>query len=79
MLVFTGHKTWTISIPVFDGHLISFLQDALHGSKIDRNNLFLGARLLTFGNHTALYHRIRSIAFEDGSPLYHHDVEKPDR
>jgi hypothetical protein len=69
-----------ISIPVFKGGQVMVMQqDPEHFLKTMRNNLFSGARLLTFGNRTALYRRIRQIAFEDGSPLYHRDVEKLDR
>ena len=73
-----GH-TKKITFAVFHGQPIAFVQDSSHGLKTDRNNLFSGARLLTFGNHVALYHRIRQGAFEEGSPLYHRDVEKLDR
>ena len=75
-----GSPDLEISIAVFKGgHPIVMQQDPEHFLKTMRNNLFSGARLLTFGNATALYRRIRQVAFEEGSPLYHRDVEKLDR
>lgn len=75
-----GCPDYEISIAVFrGGQVIIMQQDPQHCLKTMCNNLFSGARLLTFGNGTALYRRIRQIAFEDGSPLYHRDVEKLDR
>lgn len=68
-----------ISIAVIQDQPICMIQDSKHALKTFRNNLFSGARLLTIGNHTAIYQRIRDMAFESGSPLYHRDVEKLDR
>lgn len=73
-----GYTERKITIALFHDQPIAFVQDSSHGLKTDRNNLFSGARLLTFGNNVALYRRIRQGAFEDGSPLYHRDVEKLD-
>jgi len=56
-----------------------FVQYSSHGLKTDCNNLFSGARLLTFRNHVVLYHRIGQGAFKGGLPLYHHNVEKLDQ
>lgn len=58
---------------------IALIQDAKHGLKTARNNLFSGATLLPLGNYIANFRKVRDIAFEDGSPLYHRDVEKLDR
>jgi hypothetical protein len=55
------------------------IQDSKHPLKTFRNNLFSGARLLVLGSYTAIYSRIREMAFADGSPLFHRDVEKMDR
>lgn len=74
-----GVDTVEIEIPVTYGQALSHMQDPKHGLKTYRNNLFSGARLLTLGNFTAIYSRIREVAFEDGTPLYHRDVEKLDR
>ena len=68
-----------ISIPVFRDQPIVMLQDSKHALKTFRNNLFSGARLLHFGNYAAFYQQVRDMAFEEGTPLYHRDVEKLDR
>ena len=54
------------------------IQDLKLGLKTFRNNLFSGACLLALGNYTAIYQRIEQLAFEDGTPLYQHDVHKTD-
>ncbi|KAJ7708424.1 hypothetical protein B0H16DRAFT_1746298 [Mycena metata] len=64
---------------VVRGQVICMIQDAKHALKTFRNNLFSGARLLALGSYTAIYSRIREMAFADGSPLFHRDVEKLDR
>ena len=74
-----GMPDTVITIPVINGQPISLLQDSKHALKTLRNNLFSGARLLTLGNHTALYSTIHDVAFANGSPLYRRDVEKLDR
>lgn len=55
------------------------IQDSKHALKTFRNNLFSGARLLHFGNYAAFFQQVYNIAFEEGSPLYHRDVQKLDR
>lgn len=74
-----GYADTKVNIAAFNGHPVEMVQDSSHGLKTDRNNLFSGARLLSFGNHVALYRRIHEAAFEEGSLLYHRDVEKLDR
>ncbi|KIJ10894.1 hypothetical protein PAXINDRAFT_157495 [Paxillus involutus ATCC 200175] len=74
-----GMAAIKIKVPITYGQALSHMQDSKHGLKTYRNNLFSGARLLTLGNYTAIYTRIRAIAFEDNTPLYHRDVEKLDR
>jgi len=54
------------------------IQDSKHALKTFHNNLFSGACLLALGNHIAFFQQIYDIAFEDGSPLYHHNVQKLD-
>lgn len=71
-----GCANVTINIPVFRGQPVVMIQDSKHGLKTYRNNMFSGARLLTMGNFTAMYIRIREMAFQQGSPLYHRDVDK---
>jgi hypothetical protein len=55
------------------------LQDSKHLLKTFRNNLFSGARLLTFPDGVAMFSQVREMAFQDDSPLYHRDVENLDR
>ena len=68
-----------VTIAVIQGQPICMIQDSKHALKTFWNNLFSGARLLTFGNYTAIFQRIRDMAFETGSPLYRRDVDKLDR
>ena len=74
-----GIAPYQISIPVFCGQPIVMIQDSKHALKMFRNNLFSGARLLHFGNYAAFFQQVYNVAFKDGSPLYHRDVEKLDR
>lgn len=67
------------TIIVIHGQRVVILQDSKHALKTSRNNLFSGARCLAFGNYVMLYQTIHQVAFEEGSPLYHRDVEKLDR
>lgn len=67
-----------VSIAVICGQPICMIQDSKHALKTFQNNLFSGAQLLTFRNHTAIFQCIRELASEPGSPLYQHDVEKLD-
>ncbi|KAG2145165.1 hypothetical protein DEU56DRAFT_899942 [Suillus clintonianus] len=76
---FAGMSAIRLEIPVHHGQALVNIQDPKHGLKTFRNNLFSGARLLILGNYTALFAHIRAMAFEDGTPLYHRDVEKLDR
>ena len=74
-----GGADTRIMIIRYRGQPMCMIQDSKHALKTFRNNLFSGARLLTLGNFTAMYNRIREIAMEDGTPLYKCDVEKLDR
>ena len=60
-----GSPDTKIIIGIFRGQVIVLIQDSKHGLKTFHNNLFSGARLLTLGNHTAIYQRIEQLAFED--------------
>jgi len=64
---------------IYRGQAICMVQDSKHALKTFRNNLFSGARLLTFGNYTAMYRHILEIAQGDGTPLFSRDVNKVDR
>lgn len=68
-----------IRIPMIHGQPVIMVQDSKHAAKTYRNNLYSGARLLLFGNHTPLYSQVRKLAFEPDAPLYRRDVEKVDR
>ena len=65
--------------PYADAAPLVMVQDSKHALKTFRNNLFSGARLLTFGDHIANYAHVRNLAFHSDSPLYDRDVEKVDR
>lgn len=78
-----GGKPMEIKVPGYlskDGEInyIVMVQDSKHAAKTLRNNLFSGARLLVLGNHVALFRHIFEMAFEEGSPLYHRDVQNLD-
>ena len=75
----TGGPDTTITIIKYRSQPMCMIQDSKHALKTFRNNLFSGARLLTLGNFTAIYERIREMAMEDGTPLFKRDVEKLDR
>lgn len=75
----SGCPDTQITIVRYRGQAMCMIQDSKHALKTFRNNLFSGARLLTFGNFTAIYNRIREIALEDDTPLYKRDVDKLDR
>ncbi|KAJ7727809.1 hypothetical protein DFH07DRAFT_871519 [Mycena maculata] len=47
-----------LKIATFNGYLVVMLQDSKHALKTFRNNLFSGARMLTFRNFTAIFRRI---------------------
>ena len=72
-----------IKIPFFGTHSflspIANLQDSKHLLKTFRNNLFSGARLLTFPNSVAMFSQVREMAFDTDSPIFRRDVEKLDR
>ncbi|KAF6746318.1 hypothetical protein DFP72DRAFT_1017300 [Ephemerocybe angulata] len=74
-----GHRAISFDIPIFDGQPIAMLQDSKHLLKTARNNLFSGARLLTFPNGVAMYADILNMAAADDTPLYQKDVINVDR
>jgi hypothetical protein len=59
----------------YRGRMIAIMQDSKHGLKTFRNNLLSGSRFPVFGNGMTTYQHIRQIAFEEGSPIYHRDVD----
>ena len=78
-----GHPDIRIELPFFGSHPfvipIANLQDSKHLLKTFRNNLYSGARLLTFPNGVAMFSQVREMAFDTESPLFRRDVEKLDR
>lgn len=75
---FPGFPDLEIVIAVINRQLVAIIQDAKHGLKTSRNNLFTGAKLFALGEHMAMYAYAREMVFEADSPLYHRDVEKTD-
>ncbi|OBZ65207.1 hypothetical protein A0H81_14796, partial [Grifola frondosa] len=74
-----GDYELSTTVTVFEKQPLVVIHDVKHARKTYRNGVFSVARLFPFGNHTAMYRRIRAIAFEKDSPLYHRDVDKIDR
>jgi hypothetical protein len=74
-----GSDDIVITFAMIDSQLVVMIQDSNHGLKTSRNNLHTGAKVLTLGNHVAMYLYNRMAAFENGCPLYHRDVKKTDR
>ena len=74
-----GGKPTVIEFGVYRGQVICMIQDSKHALKTLRNNLFSGARLLTFGNFVSLYCHIVDITQGAGTPLFSRDVTKLDR
>ncbi|KAJ3538768.1 hypothetical protein NM688_g6473 [Phlebia brevispora] len=66
--------TLRVEVAIIEEHPIVQVQDALHGCKTARNNLFSGARLLTFGNYTMTFRQIREMLDNADCPLYRRDV-----
>jgi hypothetical protein len=74
-----GAPDLILLIGVFHGFPVVMIQDSKHALKTFRNNLFTGARLLTFGNFTAIFRRIYQMAMSPDSPMYERDVNRLDR
>lgn len=74
-----GAEDFVVKIPFFGKQPIATLQDPKHLLKTFRNNLFSGARLLTFPTSVATFSQVRKIAAAPDSPIYLRDVEKLDR
>lgn len=67
-----------VDVAIIAERPIVMVQDALHGRKTMRNNLFSGSPLLALGNFLALYRLIWLVALEPGSPIYRGDAERVD-
>ena len=70
-----------IKIPIhfFGLQPIATIQDPKHLLKTFRNNLYLGARLLTLPNHVLLYSHVRNMSMAADSPIFRRDIDKVDR
>lgn len=68
-----------IIIAIIDSQVVIMIQDLKHGLKTSWNNLFTGVKLLTLGNHIAMYAYAHDLAFGPDSPLYYWDMEKTNR
>ncbi|KAF8804266.1 hypothetical protein BYT27DRAFT_7005375, partial [Phlegmacium glaucopus] len=55
------------------------IQDPKHLLKTFQNNLFSGARLLTFPTDVAVFSQVCKIAAAPDSPIYTHNVQKLDQ
>ena len=75
----TGCSPTIAQFGIYRGQVITMIQDSKHALKTMRNNLFSGARLLTFGNSVSLYRHIVDIAEGPGTPLFNRDVTKVDQ
>ncbi|GLB42721.1 hypothetical protein LshimejAT787_1201700 [Lyophyllum shimeji] len=75
----SGHPPITIRIPFFGTYPIATVQDPKHLLKTFRNNLYSGARLLTFPNHVAHFAQVREMSLANDSPIYPRDVDRADR
>lgn len=74
-----GATDFSIKLPFFGTQPIATIQDPKRLLKTFRNNLFSGARLLTFPNHVATFSQVHEISAASNSPIYIRDVEKADR
>ncbi|KAJ6459147.1 hypothetical protein C8R47DRAFT_1028273 [Mycena vitilis] len=74
-----GAPDLELHIATFRGYPVVMIQDAKHGLKTFRNNLFTGAKLFTMGNYTAIFRRIFEMAMARNSPMYRRDVLRLDR
>ncbi|KAJ6493128.1 hypothetical protein C8R45DRAFT_1073149 [Mycena sanguinolenta] len=70
-----------IIVPLWDlnGNIWAIIQDAKHGRKTFRNNVFSGARTLTLGNFVVFFELIHTLGMQPTTPLYRRDFIKSDR
>lgn len=74
-----GADVLDVSVALYDGKPMAFIQDSCHAKKTFRNNLNSGTMTLILGNHAAMYGQLREMAHDDESPLFLRDVDKPDK
>ncbi|KAJ7078625.1 hypothetical protein C8R43DRAFT_1143365 [Mycena crocata] len=68
-----------VQIWELDGNIWTIIQDAKHGLKTFRNNVFSGAHSLTLGNFVVFFRLIHTLGMKPKSPLYRRDFIKSDR
>ena len=74
-----GCDPTVVDFGTYRGQVIRTIQDSKHALKTLRNNLFSGARLLTFGNFVSIFRHIADCSQGAGTPLFSRDVKKVDR
>ncbi|KAF7335957.1 hypothetical protein MSAN_02309100 [Mycena sanguinolenta] len=70
-----------IIVPLWDlnGNIWVIIQDAKHGRKTFRNNVFSGAHTMTLGNFVVFFELIHTLGMKPTTPLYRRDFIKSDR
>ena len=74
-----GANDIVVRLPFIGKQPIATIQDPKHLLKTFRNNLFSGARVLTFPSGVATFSQVHKIAVAPDSPIYICDVQKLDR
>lgn len=74
-----GFPDLCVPLHNLDGNTFVTIQDACHGRKTGRNNIFTGVRGLILGNFVVYYEQLHAIAMQDNTPLYERDVIRSDR
>ena len=74
-----GANDIVVRLPFIGKQPIATIQDLKHLLKTFRNNLFSGARVLTFPSGVATFSQVHKIAVAPDSPIYIRDVQKLDR
>jgi hypothetical protein len=76
-----ANATINLKIPLCKCHGLpcNVCQDAKHGLKTARNQLFTGAHLLAIGNFAMFFSHLRDIDEHPIGPLFRRDVEKVDK
>lgn len=59
-----GARDIVVQVLLVYGQAMTILQDSKHALKTLRNNLFSGARCLTFGNYVSFFEHINELANE---------------
>ncbi|KAJ7178444.1 hypothetical protein C8R43DRAFT_1117832 [Mycena crocata] len=62
-----------------DGNIWVVIQDAKHGRKTFKNNVFSGAHSMTLGNFVVFFRLIHTLGMKPKTPLYRRDFIKSDK